>query len=102
MTRRRRRSAGSPVSFFSFQDIVTSVTGILILVTLLMTLDLITRARFVANVPGPDADELSALHRDIRDAEARREWLRGEVGRVGQALTSAAAASPLVTADELR
>ena len=90
------------MSFFAFQDIITSVTGILLLVTLLMTLELITRARFVAEVPAADADELPALRRGIANAEARGAWLRGEVERVGQALASAAAASPLVTAEELQ
>lgn len=102
MTRRRRRSAGTPVSFFSFQDIITSVTGILILVTLLMTLELVTRARFLAEGPAPGPDALPALHRAIQHAEIRRDWLRGEVERLGRALASAAATSPLVTADELR
>lgn len=41
MSRRKRSTA--PVSFFSFQDIITSVTGIMLLVTLMMTLELVTR-----------------------------------------------------------
>src|SRR5487761_1186232 len=39
----RRRKSSNPISLFSFQDIITSVTGIMILVTLLMALDLSQR-----------------------------------------------------------
>lgn len=38
-----RRKSANPVSLFSFQDIITSVTGIMILVTLLMALELSQR-----------------------------------------------------------
>jgi hypothetical protein len=38
MLARLRTSIGTRISFFSFQDIITSVTGILILVTLILTL----------------------------------------------------------------
>lgn len=38
MSSRLRTSIGTRISFFSFQDIITSVTGILILVTLILTL----------------------------------------------------------------
>ena len=34
------RNVGSPISFFAFQDIITSVSGILIIVTLLLSLQL--------------------------------------------------------------
>lgn len=40
---RHRRTHESPFSLFAFQDIITSVTGVVILVTLLITLALITR-----------------------------------------------------------
>jgi hypothetical protein len=40
---RRRRRKSSPFSLFAFQDIITSVTGILLLLTLLLTLSLILR-----------------------------------------------------------
>lgn len=40
----KRGGGGNPISLFSFQDIITSVTGIMILVTLLMTLELVQRS----------------------------------------------------------
>ena len=39
----RRRSVGPGVSFFAFQDIITAVVGIFILVTLLLVLELAQR-----------------------------------------------------------
>jgi hypothetical protein len=39
----RRGTSSNPISLFSFQDIITSVTGIMILITLLMALDLSQR-----------------------------------------------------------
>ncbi len=37
----RRSASGTPISFFSFQDIITSVTGILILITLMLALEIV-------------------------------------------------------------
>jgi hypothetical protein len=39
----RRKRAESPISLFSFQDIITCVTGILILVTLFLALEVVRR-----------------------------------------------------------
>jgi hypothetical protein len=39
----RRGRGGTPISLFSFQDIITSVTGIMILVTLFLALEVIRR-----------------------------------------------------------
>ena len=38
-----RRAGAPPISLFSFQDIITSVTGIMILVTLMMSIELVQR-----------------------------------------------------------
>ena len=42
---RRRVVASTAFSLFSFQDIITSVTGIMVLVTLMLALELITRVQ---------------------------------------------------------
>ena len=39
----RRRAQGPSVSFFAFQDIITSVVGIFVLITLIMMVDLVRR-----------------------------------------------------------
>ena len=43
MSRSRKRRDESAVSFFSFQDIIASVTGIMLLITLLLVLELVVR-----------------------------------------------------------
>ena len=56
---RGRRHRNQPFSLFSFQDIITSVTGIVILLTLVLTLDLITRRQSSpAAQSGPSAEDL--------------------------------------------
>src|SRR5688572_28379815 len=40
----RRGRGGTPMSFFAFQDIITSVTGIMILVTLILALEFIQKS----------------------------------------------------------
>ena len=55
MSRRRRRRRGGDhgLSFFSFQDIITSVTGILLLITLIMAASLVKQ-------PGPEQQAAAA------------------------------------------
>lgn len=65
----RRRSNQPTISLFSFQDIVTSVTAILILVVLILTLELITR-KFEAMAVDP-----AASARTVVDAVAELESL---------------------------
>ena len=38
---RRRKSNDNPFTLFAFQDIITAVTGILILITLILSLSLV-------------------------------------------------------------
>jgi len=71
----RLRSRATPgISFFSFQDIITSVTGILVLVTLILTLYLDRSA------PGPS--EIEPLQRRL---DATREQLEQLTVRNGAA-----------------
>ena len=58
----RRGRGGSPVSLFAFQDIITSVTGIMILVTLFLALELIRRRQ------GSPDQQTAALSAEIREA----------------------------------
>src|SRR3954471_6793037 len=71
MPRRRRKS--SPFSLFSFQDIVTSVTAVIILITLILALELVTRQ------PTSAADQLhqsvAALQSALEQADHERQSL---------------------------
>jgi hypothetical protein len=97
-SRRSRRAGESPMSFFSFQDVITSVTGILVLVTLLLTLELVTREELTAAVV-PEASAGGApdvpVAQRLADAQAELAALRQEVEALDAALGEAAASSPL-------
>lgn len=72
----RRRHGGNPVSLFSFQDIITSVTGIMILITLILGLEVIQRR---AGAPDVRTEQLTD---ELTKAAA-------EAGRVEQTLEAA-------------
>jgi len=55
MSRRRRNK--SPFSLFAFQDIITSVTGIMILITMMLTLELLDRKEQSPQVKTDEAIE---------------------------------------------
>ena len=74
MTRRRR--SGPPISLFSFQDIITSVTAILIVITLLLALDL------VETMAGP----AGSATRVATDLEGLAAFLEAEVDRQQETL----------------
>lgn len=76
-----RRKPAAAFSLFSFQDIITSVSAILILVMLLLTIELVTRRRGQAAVDpavsqrqiAASADKLESLTARLRDdVDARR------------------------------
>lgn len=75
MPRSRRRQSGSPVSFFAFQDIITAVSGIVIVMVLLLSLELIQRPTLAKPVTVEVRDELKATIE-----EARLELRRLEAG----------------------
>lgn len=74
---RRRRHNDSPFSLFAFQDIITSVTGILLLIMLLLCVSLITRE--LSQDPPMDAsDETSFESSHVAELEGRVQALRTE------------------------
>ncbi len=94
MSRRRRRRrggrGGAPFSLFSFQDIMAAVTGVMIVTTLLLVIDLLTRtaatvaAAKPASTEGPSIDaQRDALDRQaallaLLEAEASAEVISPE------------------------
>lgn len=65
MSRRQRNDA--PITLFSFQDIITSVTGILILITLILALTLVTQPR---NESSENPDNIQALRSQLAALES--------------------------------
>ena len=100
MSRRHRRRDESPVSFFSFQDVITSVTGILILVTLLLTLELVARgeAAPAAIEQEPSASELRGR---LRDGEQQLSRLKKQTAELQAILGEAATASPVAAEEDV-
>jgi hypothetical protein len=93
VSRRSRRHA-PPISLFSFQDIITSVTGILILVTLLMSLELLVRAE----VPDRAAEiqpDAAVLERTVQAMQDRLEVVQRDVRNATAVIETFAGASPL-------
>jgi hypothetical protein len=75
---RRSRSRGNPVSLFAFQDIITSVTAIMILLVLILTLEFVTRAR-QAGVAQDHRAVAADLGRAVRHGETRLAELEREL-----------------------
>jgi DNA repair exonuclease SbcCD ATPase subunit len=68
---RSRFSNDNPLSLFSFQDIITSVTGIMVLITLLLAVELSQRrpiepAQDTSNITSQLQNELSDLQKQIQ------------------------------------
>jgi hypothetical protein len=56
-----RKQESSPMSFFSFQDIMACVTGIMILVTLILALDPLSNVPMASATPSPPSDLIEQL-----------------------------------------
>lgn len=57
----RKQQHASPMSFFSFQDIMACVTGIMILVTLLLALDPLSNIPMISPTPSPPTELIERL-----------------------------------------
>lgn len=80
-----RRSAGPGISFFAFQDIITAVVGIFILITLLLVLELAQRVEASSSSPTADVtavrETIASLAGEVQrmDSElARRRKMQNE------------------------
>lgn len=69
---RRDKNQGAPMSFFSFQDIIACITGIMVLVTLLLALELTERK---PAPPEPATVKIEKLEELLR----RKDQLRRDV-----------------------
>ena len=88
MSRRKLRSSGSPISFFAFQDIITAVSGILIIVTLLLALN-VGQSHSSAEEEKASAEQESKLARLLDELTVlRRTAERDVTEQVGRATAS--------------
>ena len=90
------------MSFFSFQDIISCTTGILIVVALILTLELVTR-KAGAGPPPPPID-LESLKADIAAAEKTRTELDQRRRSAEETLAGLKGGGPVTQAmlDDLR
>lgn len=98
MTSRRNRS-GPTISLFAFQDIITSVSGIIIVMVLLLSLELVER-------PEQDSQRITSsvatdVESAITEAEAELETLQGSVQELNSLISDIAETSPSELQNEI-
>ena len=95
----RRGRSGPVISLFSFQDIITSVTAIVTVITLLLALDLVQRKQSQAgDSSGNLAVELTAR---LAAAEAELAELNAAAGTTDDLVREVAATSPAELRNEI-
>lgn len=67
----KRRSIGPSVSFFAFQDIITAVVGIFILITIILVLELTERVEAATSPPTANVAEIKSTI-DLLTSEIQR------------------------------
>jgi hypothetical protein len=95
---RRSRSKDVAISLFSFQDIITSVTAIMILLVLILTLELVTREA-TKGMAAEDRRVAQELKRSVAEMESRVQALRQEASAARAAASDAAGFSAKDTAE---
>ena len=95
----RRGRQGVAISLFAFQDIITSVSGILIVTVLLMTLDLLQQPE-AAQSQQPLRATVAAAEEAIAEATRERDRLQQSLSVVADNVNETAAAVPAVVQQE--
>jgi len=93
---RRGRIGAAAISLFSFQDIITSVTAIMILLVLILTLELVTRSQ-QRGVAVEDRRVAQQLREAVEALEQRATELRLEAARLSDSASRAAGFSATET-----
>ena len=75
----KRRSSSSPISLFSFQDIITGLCGLLILFVLIMVIDLVMRRDGSSPLPPEPDQSIEEIQSEIAKLQATLSDLRGQV-----------------------
>jgi|GEM_PF-1420647 hypothetical protein len=96
----KRPSFSSPFTLFSFQDIMSSVSAVVILMTLLLCVELINR--HVADSGGPSTEQLEAIRREIAAVEEEVALLKTRIDAYNALAEKLAVSRPEQVADECR
>lgn len=89
----RRRQTGVPISLFSFQDIITCVSGIIIIIVLMLALELVQRQE--GGKATASEAELSQVEADLTETRAELEKRTSDWQRSEAILRELAGASPV-------
>jgi hypothetical protein len=88
----RRGRAAPPISLFSFQDIITSVAGIIILMTLMLAMELLQRK--LSGTPSDVSVLVAPLRQQLAAATQERERLKTRLEQQAADAQQLVAASP--------
>ena len=94
-----RKSEESPMSFFSFQDIIACTTGVMVLLTLTLVLELMNRTMKATSKA--ESQSAVSLKDEIKKAEKQREELKKQVA-AGQRAIKAIPHDRDVTEEDIR
>jgi flagellar motor protein MotB len=97
-----RRVSAPGVSFFAFQDIITAVVGIFILITLIMILELIEKVDAASKSPAGDAAAVTRLIDQTRSEADSMETQIAALAQQTNKQSDALAVSTTVTAETLQ
>lgn len=81
----KRRASQLKISLFSFQDIITSVTGVMILVTLMLSLELINRKE--NSPPVQTAEQITTTDKTIEQLRAEIQIAEQQLAAAKQSVT---------------
>jgi DNA repair exonuclease SbcCD ATPase subunit len=92
---RRKRAEGPPVTLFSFQDIITSISGIMILVVLMLILGIIEEKTIKTVIKSQNQqvkDDIKALQKTFIDLKAdidnNEKWLNENEKNIQDAISN--------------
>lgn len=89
-----RQASGPGVSFFAFQDIITAVVGIFILITLIMILEMLEKVDVASRTPAGDAAAITRVidqtRADADAIEADLQQMQKRQEKENQAITMSA------------
>lgn len=74
--RRGRATRPNPLSLISFQDIITAVSGVMLLVTLLLVLQVLTAKAEPADAPRPAEEIRQRIEQALRERDELQEQLQ--------------------------
>jgi hypothetical protein len=98
----RRKSQGPSVSFFAFQDIITSVVGIFVLITLIMMVDLVSRTNSSRQIRKSYEDTFSSVISDLREQLSQLEARSSRLDKISMQVENVQAFNKEEIAKELQ